>query len=1387
MKRRFLTSRDLAVLLGLLLAGRGADGRQEPDSPDARFIKSARALLASGKPAAEARLREAKEAVIAAAREENDRDERLGRALKESTTRLPLRLSLDRSATIDNVRVTAYAGGVVSLAWPQGEVQYPLAMLSEDARAALVGIALSKGTARDAFEMGKLLLRGKDYDGAGRCFASAVRLDPSLGPAVPDVDRLKRAARLFEGSFRLAGSALSLRWGFSSAAEAGDFQALQGNFGVKPGAGLEFFAPKLALTAVKEIPFRNRVRLSILPRETDSAAHLMGIRFVKPDGGVVLVYGALATAQKLFMVVRVEDGRTQELLAPTPGASGNRMTMEFNRGRMTFQVGDKTVWSGTEGGFADVLAVLGSTALPKGTGSTGASAMVKEVSLQGDVNPVWMTKKTAALRDALASELLKEDRARKGDAGSGPRLSIDAALAEQPPVILDFYRSALAKVAAARKSQLQEDLNTAQAAMEELTRVDSAFAAPWYYRGEMEEWSGSRRAAGESYERALALLPEFPEALCGRGRLQALAGSWPAAKESAERALALKPDLADAHLLRGRVLWESRDAAAVLEATQTARALAPADPGILASAQQLSNVARGPRWARTSVHESAHYSVRSDLPAARCREYAEHLEALRTHYEEVLGRPLPAGRKADVLIFESEEGYYAYSDLTVGSRQEQTLGAFSPWYGQMALFEGVDVQETCRVLSHEGFHQALHTVAGDVPIWLNEGLAEYVGAARVARGAVVERGGLQSGRLDHLTAAVKYGWQPVPFEHLLLESQAEFYALQAPLKYAQAWSMVRYFLDGEGGRWKPVMRDYIARVLAGDSAREAFEATFAKQDSRVMEAGWLKHYGLVVRSKSASAITSAPGDPTVGAPPLPPTDLMALLATTAPNPLSGWTLADGTLESSRFASAGLDLGHEPVAEYDWRLTLRRTGGEGPLLLGLQGGGATFLLRLDDRGVTRVDTADGPAAPAPGAARPRAVLPVGKAVSIVCSIRKSGVLVTADRELLVDWKGEFTRLSYTPGEDMPPATNNLFLFSKDVGFQITAMSVEPRSTGSPLRPAPSPNNAAPEIPADLARSIPVEGDLRRWVVDDEGRQILALDTAGTLQLISLGERKLTRKIAVGKGAAALFLSPGGFKSVWVGFLTGGSLVRVDLERGEIVETIPTGYPADGLAIFRKVAYCVVPGGGLGAVDLSEKKDLGYLGGSYFTTIVYEVRKDRLWGLSGGLLIEFDGSKTGPALREMNRKSLSAPERAQLTGTINALGKRHAVGGQDPVGMGPQMLLDERSGRMYVSAVAVKTDKPEATVGVFRSPAHSLASDPAVREFTGRILGRDQILAASADGKWVASGSHLFNAATFAVLRELPLPTTLVAFVRDSKELAYYDWVNHAIVTMEVEPK
>jgi tetratricopeptide (TPR) repeat protein len=743
--------------------------------------------------------------------------------------------------TLDGVKVASYRSGRVKLAWPQGEVEYTLETLPAEVRSGLLGGALAGAVPRDHLEVGKVFLRMGDTDRAAQCFAQAAQGDPSLKPFCPDVDRIRRMSHIFEGSFRIAGSSLSIHWNFRKPEESKDFEPEKDSrCRVEPQAGLLVSGGKVAVVSIKEIPFREHVRVVASPRDSDAGAHVLGVKFRRPDGAEILIYSAMVTKVKGFLVFRSDGTNTTSLLEPQAYRAGSGMEMDFDRGRFSFRVGGQTMWTGQEGGFTDVEVILGGAALNR---ADAVAVAFREAHVSGTVNPAWLLKKTADAREALAYELSREHRVNRADpnAEASLALTLDPLLQSDGEAKAD-YEQALAAMRPFLKSGQEKDYLAAAAALEALTRKRPGLAAAWYWRGVIEEEGDNAGDAARLYEQSLARIEDFPEAICARARLHVMAGDEKAAAELVKHALRLKPDLGEAHLLSGRVDFGAGRAAAALESAALAKKLSPLDADVQARAQMLGNTVRGPSWPRPSRHETAHYAIRSDLPPAKCRAYGEHLEALRAVYQDVLKRPAAEGKRAEVLVFNAPEGYYGFMDVTIGFRGEHTRGVFSPWSGQLALFEDAEGEDTLAVLGHEGFHQYAHAILAGAPVWFDEGMAEYVGASRL-RGKAVEVGGIQEGRLENLKAAIKYGWKPVEFDRIMVEPKAIFYGEQAPFKYAQAWSMIHFFRHGDQGRWRELLGAYIGRLAAGDSAREAFESTFGREDLQAMQSSWLRYVG----------------------------------------------------------------------------------------------------------------------------------------------------------------------------------------------------------------------------------------------------------------------------------------------------------------------------------------------------------------------------------------------------------------------------------------------------------------------------------------------------------------------------------------------------------------
>jgi hypothetical protein len=332
--------------------------------------------------------------------------------------------------------------------------------------------------------------------------------------------------------------------------------------------------------------------------------------------------------------------------------------------------------------------------------------------------------------------------------------------------------------------------------------------------------------------------------------------------------------------------------------------------------------------------------------------------------------------------------------------------------------------------------------------------------------------------------------------------------------------------------------------------------------------------------------------------------------------------------------------------------------------------------------------------------------------------------------------------------------------------------------------------------DPSRIISLDSAITRFLVDEENDRILALEPASnSLLQVSLSEHKVVRKVFTGSDPSAFLPVPGSPKQVWVAHRGGRNLVKVDLDtKGAVTETIPISFVPAVMVGIRKTLWCLGEDGGIHVLDPSEKRELGRFTSQLCTGIAYDAKRERLWTMAGQWLSDYDATKILPIQRELIRQNLSGKERQDLQAAQGKASRTVHPPPNSPLPAGAirtigyGMILDEKDGKLYLNLLATKVEKPDVALGTFKTNApHSLASDPAVGDFLRKNPFVADLLALSPDGKWVASGTQLWNAATFTVLRELPIPSPLVAFSRDSRKLYYYDWVSRAISTMDVESK
>lgn len=196
--------------------------------------------------------------------------------------------------------------------------------------------------------------------------------------------------------------------------------------------------------------------------------------------------------------------------------------------------------------------------------------------------------------------------------------------------------------------------------------------------------------------------------------------------------------------------------------------------------------------------------IHTDFALPHSHRLVEELVALRTDIARVLGTRL-SDEPIHVFLFQRREEYEQF----IQARFPE-LPPRRAWFvetdTQLAVFAhwGHHVADDLR---HEAAHGYLHSSTPNVPLWLDEGLAEYFETPR-------SRQGLNRPHLDHLVRLYDRGqWTP---DLRRLEAITEASELTQS-DYAECWAWTRFMLDTLPQR-RAMLRGYLAELRASGKA-----------------------------------------------------------------------------------------------------------------------------------------------------------------------------------------------------------------------------------------------------------------------------------------------------------------------------------------------------------------------------------------------------------------------------------------------------------------------------------------------------------------------------------------------------------------------------------------
>jgi tetratricopeptide (TPR) repeat protein len=747
---------------------------------------------------------------------------------------------LTSSFSLRNAKVTRFDEDGFALADGRAEMGFRWDLAKPNLALEVRELGVIEDSADSQLRFGQFCVKQRAFKEARRAFEKAVALSPRLGPRLPDLNLLERAATTFHGNFqRLGGELVSFDYPFDEDGELSDFLF---SFRSPRVSGGQAFIPKgskgeVHTLRLKDVLFKDQLRVDVELGLSPGAVLLIEIT----SGGKGLQV-AYYRDQGALQFVDAADGKV--LFSDTRVAkNSNRVQLVYAGRVIKAYVGSKA------SGRLSAPARLNDIQVLLGGSSNSGVLPIERVKLSGRVDGAWLRKTFQEADDALAGLLADEGVGAPLVSWQRPEepLSADEELAMRG--IPTQARALVTRARLLLKLGRQEQIEEAADCLQKSLQIAPENPLALFEYGSLAFVYGQLYTALGALNRAIASTGGFHEAIALRAMVLATMGRKEEAEKDLKAAFEIRPDSALAFLAQSRLLFDSKEIQKARDELEVAYALWPRDVSIGRRLRNFTFLLRGPPWDRRYEVETAHFRVLSDISEARTRFYADHLEWIHAYYERLFPFARKEG-KATALIFNTREGYCQYSDLTANDRVEWTLGVYRPAYEQLLLFEESDgdTEETLDTLYHEGFHQFIDRVITDMPPWLNEGLAEYFGPTRFnSRGELVSAGALNSMRLDPLMDYLSKGGRPMPFADLMRFSLRQFQAGNVSLHYAQSWAMVHFFLHGPASQ-RELLQRYFDRLRQGADASQAFKSTFGATDISRVELEWRRYLNSLRRN-----------------------------------------------------------------------------------------------------------------------------------------------------------------------------------------------------------------------------------------------------------------------------------------------------------------------------------------------------------------------------------------------------------------------------------------------------------------------------------------------------------------------------------------------------------
>lgn len=233
--------------------------------------------------------------------------------------------------------------------------------------------------------------------------------------------------------------------------------------------------------------------------------------------------------------------------------------------------------------------------------------------------------------------------------------------------------------------------------------------------------------------------------------------------------------------------------------------------------------------------QTKYYELHTDLDERGVQEAILRITLMAEEYHNrTQGLGGTVGRRLPFYLFQRPADYYAAGGMPGSS------GVFT---GRrlMAVTDPRNPKRAWHVVQHEGFHQfARASIRGELPVWANEGMAEYFGEG-VFAGDQFFVGLIPPDRLKRIKAGIR-GGHFMPLDKMMRLNQSAWNAIHNGENYDQAWAIVHFLAHGDHGRYEQAFMEFLRDLARQIDWERAWKQHFGADVSAFQqrwEAYWL--------------------------------------------------------------------------------------------------------------------------------------------------------------------------------------------------------------------------------------------------------------------------------------------------------------------------------------------------------------------------------------------------------------------------------------------------------------------------------------------------------------------------------------------------------------------